>query len=330
MNKITVLGCGGWGIGLAVAAHDAGNAVTLWSYQTEEARRLQMTRRNDLLLPDVVLPDGIAVTDDLSAADGSDLVILAVPSFAVRETVKKLAPCSFDILVSAAKGLERGSDLRLSAVAREERPGVRFAALSGPTHAEEVARRLPTAAVISSDDAAAALRVQTLLGTGYFRLYTNDDLIGTEIGGAFKNVIAVCSGILSGMGCGDNARAALITRGIREITRLGVALGAREETFGGLTGLGDLVVTCTSLHSRNNRFGMMVGQGRSPKDALAAVGTVEGYYAAAVAAELAEKIGIEMPICRTCYAILYEGADCHRALDMLMTRPLRAESEDRP
>lgn len=327
MANITVLGCGGWGIGLAIAAHDAGHQVTMWSAFSEEADRLRATGKNDILLPGVVLPESIVITDDLAVVEGSDLVILAVPSFAVRETARKLRPYSFSLLVSAAKGFEQGTDLRLSEVIAEELPTARFAVLSGPTHAEEVARRLPTAIVAASDDKTVAEQVQSLLGSTNFRIYSNTDLIGVEIGGAIKNVIAVASGILSGLGCGDNTRAALITRGIPEIVRLGKALGAKEETFYGLTGLGDLIVTCTSLHSRNNRFGIMVGQGKTPAEALAAVGTVEGYYAAAIVADLAQRCHVEMPICKKCYEILYEGAGCRDAVELLMNRPYRAEND---
>ena len=207
----------------------------------------------------------------------------------------------------------------------EELPEADIVILSGPSHAEEVARKMPTSIVAASECASAAEVVQDQLSNKFFRVYTSDDVIGVELGGALKNVIAICSGMCAGLGFGDNTRAALITRGLAEMSRLGVAMGAKASTFSGLTGIGDLVVTCTSMHSRNNRFGILVGKGMSVSEALKTVGTVEGYYAALMAHQLAKKNKIEMPIVEECYSVLYENADINTVVESLMTRPKRSE-----
>lgn len=327
MSNISVLGCGGWGMALAVTALKAGNSVKMWTCFKEEAEQLGNTRKNDKLLPGITLPQDIYVTDNLPELDGADMTILAVPSFAIRETASSIRSTDHGIIVNVAKGLEKGSDLRLSQVITSELPSARVVTLSGPTHAEEVARGIPSTIVASSTDMTAASEVQSALSCDSLRIYTNDDVVGAELGGAFKNVIAVAAGIIDGLGCGDNTKAALVTRGLAEITRLGVAMGARPTTFLGLTGLGDLVVTCTSEHSRNRRYGRLVGSGKDPREALSEVGTVEGYYAAAAAVDVAEKLGVKMPISRECYEIMYNNADCREALKILMNRPKKAESE---
>ena len=327
MSKITVLGAGGWAIGLAMTALDAGHRVTVWSFSKEEADHLRTVRQSEKLLPGVTVPNEITVTNDIAAVEGSDFTVIAVPSFAVRETAEKLIPYHTGITVCASKGLEQASGKRLSEVVVGILPDRPYVTLSGPTHAEEVARKVPTTIVAASHNEIAALAVQKEFSTAYFRIYTNSDLIGVEYGGAFKNVIAVASGIVDGLGCGDNTKAALITRGISEITRLGVATGAEMSTFLGLAGIGDLVVTCTSVHSRNHRFGKLVGEGMPVDQALKTVGTVEGYFAVEAAIALSDKLGIEMPISRECYEILYHGADCRDALRVLMNRPSRAETE---
>ncbi|MBR5452178.1 MAG: NAD(P)-dependent glycerol-3-phosphate dehydrogenase [Clostridia bacterium] len=327
MAKITVLGAGGWGIALALVANANKNDVTIWSAFKSEADALKTNRCNPKLLDGVMIPQEINITDDISSANGSDVVIMAVPSFAVRETAKKLKDINFGIIANASKGIESPSGKRMSEVILSCLPDANVVSLSGPTHAEEVARKIPTTIVAASKETEAAVLVQNALGNPYFRVYTNDDIIGAEIGGALKNVIAVAAGIIDGIGCGDNTKAALVTRGISEITRLGTAMGANESTFLGLTGIGDLVVTCTSPHSRNNRYGKLLGGGMDAKTALETVGTVEGYYAANAAMELSKKYSVELPICEQCYKIMYNGATPEKALELLMTRPFKNESE---
>lgn len=326
MAKITVLGAGGWGMALALSANGCGNEVTVWSPFPEEVAALQKNRGNERLLSGIKLPDEIAITSDLSAVKGSAITIIATPSIAVRQTAKRLsAEKDFGIVVNVAKGFEKGSLLRLSQVIAEELPDAKVAVLSGPSHAEEVARGIPTSVVVASASAVTAQIVQSIMSGDNLRIYTSDDLIGVELGGALKNVIAIASGFCDGLGLGDNTKAALITRGLAEMARLGVCMGAKEYTFSGLAGIGDLVVTCTSQHSRNHRFGEKVGSGTPVNQALSEVGTVEGYYAAELAYSLAKKYKIEMPITEECYAILYENKDVKDVLKDLMRRPKRSE-----
>ncbi len=326
MAKITILGAGGWGMALAISAAGSGNAVTLWTPFQEEAALLCEKRGNEKLLSGVTLPDAIAVTTDLACAEGSDITILAVPSTAIRETAERLSHYhDFGLVVNVAKGLEKNSLLRLSEVIGQELPGSRVVVLSGPSHAEEVARGIPTSVVVASESLPAAEIVQNVLSGENLRIYTSSDLIGVELGGALKNIIAIAAGFCDGLGLGDNSKAALITRGLAEMARLGVFLGAKEYTFSGLAGIGDLVVTCTSRHSRNNRFGRKVGEGMPVLQALHEVGTVEGYYAAATAHQLSQKCKIEMPIINECYAVLYEGKNVRQVVNDLMQRPKRSE-----
>ena len=326
MAKITVLGAGGWGMALALSANGCGNEVTIWSPFPEEVAALQKNRGNERLLSGIKLPDEIAITSDLSAVKGSAITIIATPSIAVRQTAKRLsAEKDFGIVVNVAKGFEKGSLLRLSQVITEELPEAKVAVLSGPSHAEEVARGIPTSVVVASASAVTAQIVQSIMSGDNLRIYTSDDLIGVELGGALKNVIAIASGFCDGLGLGDNTKAALITRGLAEMARLGVCMGAKEYTFSGLAGIGDLVVTCTSQHSRNHRFGEKVGSGTPVNQALSEVGTVEGYYAAELAYSLAKKYKMEMPITEECYAILYENKDVKDVLNDLMRRPKRSE-----
>ncbi|MGN0493385.1 MAG: NAD(P)H-dependent glycerol-3-phosphate dehydrogenase [Acutalibacteraceae bacterium] len=326
MAKITVLGAGGWGMALALSAYGCGNEVTIWSPFPDEVAALQNNRGNERLLSGIRLPDEIGITSDLSSVKGSAITIIATPSIAVRQTAKKLsAEKDFGIVVNVAKGFEKGSLMRLSQVIAEELPSAKIAVLSGPSHAEEVARGIPTSVVAASDSAITAQIVQSIMSGDNLRIYTSDDLIGVELGGALKNVIAIASGFCDGLGLGDNSKAALITRGLAEMARLGVCMGAKEYTFSGLTGIGDLVVTCTSQHSRNHRFGVKVGSGTPIKQALEEVGTVEGYYAADLAHSLAKKYNIEMPITEECYAILYENKDVKDVPNDLMRRPKRSE-----
>lgn len=326
MAKITVLGAGGWGMALALLCGNNGHTVNIWSPFQNEVDLLNDKRTNEKLLKDIYLPENIGITTDLSVAENSDITVIAVPSVAVRQTAAKLKQIkSPGIIVNVAKGFEEGSLLCLSDVISEELPDKKIVVLTGPSHAEEVARKLPTSIVAASLDLSAAQTVQTLMSGSNMRIYTNSDIIGAEIGGALKNVIAICVGFCNGLKLGDNTRAALITRGLAEMTRLGVSMGANAETFAGLTGIGDLVVTCMSVHSRNNRFGTLVGGGMEVKEALSTVGTVEGYYAAKNAHLLCEKYSVEMPILQECYKVLYKNKDVRDTVTYLMNRPQRAE-----
>lgn len=325
--KISILGSGGWGIALALAAERNGHSVVLWSLFEKEVEELLKNRESKKLLSDVKIPEDVKITNNISDADGSEIVIIAVPSVAVRETAKRINDIkNVGIVVNVAKGLEDQSLKRLSQVISEE-VNKSVVVLSGPSHAEEVARCVPTSLVSASADKAAAELVNEAFSNEYLRIYTNDDVAGAELGGALKNIIAVAAGFCDGMGLGDNTRAALITRGLTEIARLGVMVGAKERTFAGLTGLGDLVVTCTSKHSRNRRFGEMVGRGVDVQTALKEVGTVEGYYATKLAFGLANKVGAEMPIISQCYKVLYENADVNGCVKELMLRPSKSEVE---
>ncbi|MDR1892812.1 MAG: NAD(P)-dependent glycerol-3-phosphate dehydrogenase [Oscillospiraceae bacterium] len=333
MANIVILGSGGWGTALAVMTAKSGHSVTLWSPFEEEIAELSQTREHKKLLPGIILPPEIALTTSLDMALGAELLILAVPSFAVRQTARRLRERLSDVTVIAnvAKGLEEGRLIRLSEVIEEELPSARVVALSGPSHAEEVARGIPTSVVSSSRHGSAAELVQDTLMNPCFRIYTNPDIVGVELGGALKNVMALAAGVSDGLGLGDNTKAMLMTRGLSEMARLGVAMGARRETFAGLTGVGDLVVTCTSMHSRNRRFGIMVGEGVPPKEALERVGqTVEGYKATLAAHELAKRKGIEMPITECCHRVLYGGLSPRNGMYALMTRPKTHEVEEHP
>ena len=322
MAKITVLGSGGWGTALAISAFNCGHEVYLWSPFEQEVNDLNEIRENVKLLPGIKIPEQITITSDICVARGSLISVVACPSVAVRSVAKQLSAVkNHGIVVNVAKGFEKDTLKRLSEIIGEELPNDKICVLSGPSHAEEVARMIPTSLVASSKSFTASSIVQDVLSSEFLRIYTAQDLIGVELGGAIKNVIAVCAGISDGLGLGDNTKAALITRGLSEMANLGVCMGADERTFMGLTGIGDLVVTCTSKHSRNNRFGNKVGSGVPVEQALKEVGTVEGYYAAAIAYELGRKYGVELPIINSCYKILYEDYRPDLAVKELMTRP---------
>ena len=329
MSRITVLGAGGWGIGLAMVATRMKHTVTLWSFDEEELEELRRHNQNRLRLPGVFLPHGITLTGDMAQAADADMIIMAVPSFAIRSTARELAAHlrPDTIVVNAGKGLEDGTMMRFSQVIKEELPTARVAVLSGPSHAEEVARRMPTTITASAEDMKVAAAVQKALNHPRFRIYLNSDLVGVELGGALKNVIALCAGIVDGIGMGDNTKAALMTRGLAEIARLGTAMGAQERTFAGLSGMGDLMVTCGSMHSRNLRAGMLIGRGESVEDTIKRVGTVEGYLAARAARELAAAHGVEMPLVEQCYQVCYEHKDPRQALYDLTVRPIGSEDE---
>ena len=329
--KIAVLGSGGWGTALALVLLENGHDVTLWSYTEEESAVLRQTGENPML-KGVALPKELKLTSDLVCVKGCGAVVLATPSFAVRTTVKAAASLLEPgaVLVSVSKGIEKDTSLTLTdAIEQEVGDAHPIVALSGPSHAEEVGRHIPTVVVSASKDRSAAEQVQDLFMNERFRVYASDDVVGVELGAALKNVIALCAGISDGMGYGDNTKAALMTRGLTEIARLGVAMGGRRETFAGLSGVGDLIVTCTSMHSRNRRCGILIGKGMPTQQAVKEIGAVvEGYYAAANARTLARKVGVEMPITEAAYQVLYEGKDPRQVIVDLMTRERKHELED--
>jgi len=329
MSNIFILGSGGFGCAIAVMCDKMEHAVTVWSPFEEEIATLKKDGEHKKLLSGVALSPKINMTTSFDTISESELVIFAVPSFAVRSTAKLLSGkiSKSTVVANVAKGLEANTYLRLSQVIAEELPDNKIVALSGPSHAEEVGRGLATTMVSGSADISAAQFVQDALMNSNLRIYTSNDVVGVELGATIKNVIALSAGICDGTGLGDNAKAALITRGITEMSRLGEALGANRETFSGLTGIGDLVVTCTSMHSRNRRAGILIGQGKSPDDALKETGTVEGYYAAKTVYELAKMHDVEMPICNECYNILYKGKHPTDAIKDLMQRPKTHETE---
>ena len=330
MANLFILGAGGFGTALAVMTHAAGHRVAMWSYKEEEAAALRAARENARLLPGVKIAGDIGIVTDFSRLAEADFVLVAVPSAAVRSVAAQLrgrVPAGA-VVLCVSKGFEPGSLKRMDEVLAEELPDSPIVILSGPSHAEEVAKGIPTTVVAACRDLDMAQRVQEALSNDAFRIYVTDDVVGVELGGALKNVIALAAGALDGLGLGDNTKAALMTRGLTEIARLGVACGARTETFGGLSGMGDLIVTCTSMHSRNRRCGILVGQGVPGAEAVRRVGmTVEGYTNAKNAYEMGRRLGVEMPITNEVYAVLYEGKDIRQAIADLMARPRRHESE---
>lgn len=328
-ESICVLGSGAWGTALAVHLNRNAHRVMLWSRRPETAQQMRDTMLNPRL-PGVVLPYTIRHSSDLACVQGHKLVVVSVPSFAVRETCRAFAPYLDDdaVLISAAKGIEPGTGLRMSQIIAEE-TGRRVAVLSGPSHAEEVSRGIPTGLVVACEDRQLAERIQDAFASVRLRVYSSPDVVGAELGGALKNVIALCAGIGDGMGYGDNARALLMTRGLTEMARLGMAMGSRPETFAGLTGVGDLIVTCCSHHSRNHSAGVLIGQGKTPEQAMAEVGAVvEGYYCARSALELARRAGVEMPIAEQAYEVLHHGKSAQKAIKGLMLRNKTVEIED--
>ena len=327
--NITVAGSGSWGTALAICLCNNGHAVTLWSHRSAKAAEMARTRVNPALAG-AVLPENMTVSADPACVTGCELVVIACPSFAVREVCQKLRPHlgPETVLVSVTKGIEPGTLLRMSEIVEAE-TGCSVVALTGPSHAEEVAQGVPTACLAASPCREQAELVQDAFMSDAFRIYTSPDIVGAELGGAIKNVMALCAGISDGMGGGDNTKAMLITRGLTEMARLGVSLGAQKATFAGLAGIGDLTVTCTSRHSRNNRAGNLIGRGLSPEEAMAEIGgVVEGYYAAKSVHELALRQGVDMPIVSAAYAVLYEGHSTSDVAIMLMQRQRKAESED--
>lgn len=329
--NITVLGSGGWGTALSLLLLENGNDVTLWSFFERECEAMRAARENPYL-KGVTLPETLKLSAELGCVADADAVVLATPSFAVRETARRLAPLLKPdaVVVSVAKGIEKDSSLRMSEVISSELRGKNaVVALSGPSHAEEVGRKIPTAVVAACPELAVAEFVQDLFMNERFRVYTSADIIGVELGAALKNVIALCAGCCDGMGFGDNTKAMLMTRGLTEIARVGAKMGGRKETFAGLAGVGDLIVTCTSDHSRNRRAGLLIGGGLDPQEAMRQVGAVvEGYYAAASGHAMAQKYGVEMPITEATYDVLYNGAPLRETFYALMTRAKKHETEE--
>ena len=330
MAKAGVLGAGSWGTALSVLLCDNGHQVTMWSIDENEVKMLNEKREHETKLPGVKLPDQLIVTGDLEdTVKGKDFLVLAVPSPFTRSTAAKMSPCVTDgqIIVDVAKGIEESTLMTLSQQIRQEIPQADVAVLSGPSHAEEVGRRLPTTCVIGATTRKTAEYLQSMFISKVFRVYTSPDILGIELGGSLKNVIALAAGIADGLGYGDNTKAALITRGIAEIARLGVKMGGKIESFTGLTGIGDLIVTCASVHSRNRRAGYLIGQGRSVQEAMDEVKmVVEGVYSAKAAAKLAEKYQVSMPIVEEVNKVLFEGKAPARAVDDLMMRESRSEN----
>ncbi len=329
MAEITILGSGGFGLALAIMCHNLGHSVTVWSKFRSEIEEIETTGELAGKLPGVQIPKGITLTDDIASVRGKDIVLVGIPSQFVRGVVREAQPYLTEntVIVNTSKGLEEGSCKRMSEVIREEAAHNPIVVLTGPSHAEELARNIPTTVVVASEDVKYAKYVQDLFTSSTLRLYVNSDVIGCELGGSMKNIIALAAGISDGLGFGDNTKAALMTRGIHEITALGLALGAKMETFAGLTGLGDLIVTCTSMHSRNRRAGILIGQGKSPEEAVRQVGTVEGYHCCEVAHGLAKKMGLTMPITEELYDVLFVKGSAGMSQQHLMGRPNRHETE---
>ena len=330
MAKAGVLGAGSWGTALSVLLSDNGHQVTMWSIDENEVKMLNEKREHETKLPGVKLPDQLQITGDLEdTVQGKDFLVLAVPSPFTRSTAAKMSPYVTEgqIIVDVAKGIEESTLMTLSQQIRQEIPQADVAVLSGPSHAEEVGRRLPTTCVIGATTRKTAEYLQSMFISKVFRVYTSPDILGIELGGSLKNVIALAAGIADGLGYGDNTKAALITRGIAEIARLGVKMGGKIESFTGLTGIGDLIVTCASVHSRNRKAGYLIGQGRSVQEAMDEVKmVVEGVYSAKAAAKLAEKYQVSMPIVEEVNKVLFEGKAPARAVDDLMMRESRSEN----
>ena len=334
MAKISVMGAGSWGTALAILLHNNGHEVILWSALGKEVSVLDKNRENPSKLPGVHIPESIVITADTELAlRDPEVVVLAVPSPYTRSTSARLAPYIKEgqILVNVAKGVEEQTLMTLSEVIEQEIPCANVCVLSGPSHAEEVSRGLPTTCVISARKRATAEHLQEIFMSPVFRVYTTPDILGVELGGALKNVIALAAGTADGLGYGDNTKAALITRGIAEISRLGVKMGAKVETFAGLSGIGDLIVTCASVHSRNRRAGYLMGKGYTMQQAMDEVQmVVEGVYSARAARELAHKYGVEMPIVEEINKVLFEDKPAADAVRDLMLRDKKVEISSLP
>ena len=334
MAKVGVMGAGSWGTALALLLHSNGHQVTVWSINEEEVEMLSKEREHKSKLPGVKIPEDMVFTSDMETAiKEKDFLVLAVPSAFTRGTARNMKPFVKEgqIIVDVAKGIEEDTLMTLSQQIEEEIPQANVAVLSGPSHAEEVGRGLPTAVVIGTKTEETARYLQEMFMNHVFRVYISPDMLGMELGGALKNVIALAAGIADGMGYGDNTKAALITRGIAEIARLGVKMGGAIESFTGLTGIGDLIVTCASVHSRNRKAGYLMGQGKTMEEAMAEVKmVVEGVYSAKAAAKLGKKYGVALPIVDKVNEVLFEGKDPKEAVDELMLRDSKAEHSALP
>jgi len=330
--KISIIGSGSWGTANAISLASKGLDVKLWVRNKELLNVIMEERENTTYLPDVKLPDNIIATNDLEyCCKNSDIIVLGTPSHAVRDTVQNIRGYinKDQYIVNLAKGIENDSLCRMSEIIEEYLPHNPIAVLSGPNHAEEVARKLPSATVVSSKFKRVAEYIQDTFMTPWFRVYINPDIVGVELGGALKNIIALGAGISDGLGFGDNTKTALMTRGIVEIARLGVAMGARQSTFSGLSGVGDLIVTCTSMHSRNRRAGIAIGQGKSLEEVLSSTKmVVEGVRTSKSAYQLSKKLNIEMPITQEIYGVLFQGFDVKDSVMKLMMRNKTHEIED--
>ncbi len=328
MSKVTILGTGAWGIALGMLIEHNGHELTMWSKFSDEIDELKNSRESKKYLPGVKIPESIYFTDNLDCVKDAEVVLLAVPSFAIADVCREIKTLINPdaLILNAGKGLEPNSGVRFSQIISDilERENS-VVALSGPTHAEEVAIGIPSSVVVACQDIKKAEAAQDLLMSEYMRAYVNSDIVGVELGGALKNIIALCAGICDGLDMGDNTKAALITRGLAEITRLGMAMGGKPETFLGLAGMGDLCVTCYSKHSRNNRAGRLIGEGIEPKKAIEQIGTVEGFYALETVYKLSKDMNVEMPIISECYNIFNNGLSPIEAISHLMLRPKKSE-----
>ena len=332
MANIGIIGAGSWGTALGILLVNNGHKTTLWSHRQEHAEELDRTREHREKLPGVRLPEALEITNDLEKTlVGKDILIMAVPSVAVRQTAKKIKPFIRygQLIVNVSKGIEEGTLMTLTDIIGEEIPEAVPCVLSGPSHAEEVSRGLPTTCVAGAKERKTAEYIQNIFTSPVFRVYISPDVLGIELGGALKNVIALAAGAADGLGYGDNTKAALITRGISEITRLGIAMGAKAETFYGLSGIGDLIVTCASKHSRNRRAGILLGQGKTMEEAMKEVKmVVEGVYSAKAGWELSQKYHVEMPIIQQVNQVLFESKTPDLAVQDLMLRDKKIESWD--
>ena len=332
VKKISVLGAGSWGTALALLLQENGHEVTIWTIDKKEADMIANKREQSDKLPGIRIPDDIKVTTDLEeGVKGKDILVFAVPSVFVRSTAKSVAAYyeKGQIIVDVAKGIEENTLLRLSEIIEEEIKEATVTVLSGPSHAEEVGRKIPTTVVIGAKNRELALDLQNVFSNHWFRAYTSPDLVGIEVGGALKNVIALAAGVCDGLGYGDNTKAALITRGVAELTRLGIAMGGHAETFAGLSGIGDLIVTCTSKHSRNHNTGVLIGQGKTMKEAMDEVKmVVEGVYSAKAALALARKYDVEIPIIEQVNNVLFDNKSAVEAVTDLFNRDMKIEHED--
>ena len=330
--KISVLGAGGWGTTLAILLHYNGHNVTLWEYKKSYARHLLKKRINTDYLPGIKIPKEILITSDIEeSTENKNLIVMAVPSQFLRGIVRDIDfhQIKNSILVSVSKGIENKSLMTMSQMLKNVFPHVdknQIGVISGPSHAEEVSKRIPTAVVAASSDLETSKAIQAAFITSYFRVYASTDILGVELGGAFKNIIAIGAGIIDGAGFGDNTKAAIMTRGVAEISRLGLAMGAQPETFAGLSGMGDLIVTCMSRHSRNRFVGEQIGKGKKLKQILNSMDQVaEGVETTRSANQLAAKIEVETPITNEVYKILFEDKDPVKATTDLMTRDMKTE-----